>query len=160
MVDYGYFLNDEEGKGYLSIKSNNAEFISNGRKSSVDHIPTVINNKLYVYTQWFVRQLYGYTKYDKSRKMNNIKRLYQRIGGSIEVLEIELVDNEDVVTYNGTKYKLSTRSIFDPYYTMMPLRDLCELLKVRFIYQPISNTYLIQRFNSAYDPPFNLKKID
>lgn len=162
MIDYGYFLGFRSGKGYLSIKPNTSEYIHTGKKYKSEHYPKLINNKLFVHAQWLVEQMGGTVERDDNYSKRNIfKRTYEPLGfNDKEQLEIVLNDNEDVVTYNNVKYKLSAKPIFEKNYTMMPLRDLCELLKVRLIYQPISNTYLIQRFNSAYDPPFNLKKVE
>lgn len=160
MIDESYFDNEETGYGFLSVKPYNPEFISNGKVSTNNYKPTIIDNKLFVHTQWFVRQMSGYMDYDESSKKHTINILKQDIAKKVHLVVIELYDNDDVITYNGIKYKLSGKPIFNYYYTMMPLRDLCELLKVRLIYQPISNTYLIQRFNSNYETPFNLKKVE
>lgn len=159
MVDSGYWGNEELGKGYLSLSPNKKEFTSNGKTSTLDYYPKIVNNKLFVYSQWFIPQVYGCIAHVSADEYV-INRLYQKPGGSIKLIDFHFVRGEDTVTMNGKKFKLSAMPICEEYYIMMPLRDLCELLKVRLIYQPISNTYLIQRFNSAYDPPFNLKEVE
>lgn len=158
MVDSGYWGNEELGKGYLSISPNKKEFMSNGKTSTLDYYPKMVNNKLFVYAQWFIPQVYGYIAHVSDDEYV-INRLCQKPGGPIKLIDFHYVRGEDVVTMNGKTYKLSATPICEEYYTMMPLRDLCELLKVRLIYQPITNTYLIQRFNSKYDTPFNLKEV-
>lgn len=158
MVDSGYWGNEELGKGYLSISPNKKEFMSNGKTSTLDYYPKMVNNKLFVYAQWFIPQVYGYIAH-VSNDEYIINRLCQKPGGPIKLIDFHYVRGEDVVTMDGKTYKLSATPICEEYYIMMPLRDLCELLKVRLIYQPITNTYLIQRFNSKYDTPFNLKEV-
>lgn len=159
MVDSKYLGNTELGKGYLSLSPNKKEFTSNGKTSTLDYYPKIVNNKLFVYAQWFIPQVYGCIAHVSADEYV-INRLYQKPGGSIKLIDFHFVRGEDTVTMNGKQYKLSAMPICEEYYIMMPLRDLCELLKVRLIYQPISNTYLIQRFNSKYDTPFNLKEVE
>jgi len=141
-------ISENVSKGYLLLHPDSDKFTAGGFEGSIPvYEPITKDGIIYIGASWLNEAVYGENGYINDNPGGPIKKIYYKFDKTsdknVNLIKIEMREGDKFMTVNGEKVELPT-PIFN--YSMVPLFQLCDALKLKYHYRPFDNSILIQRF--------------